>query len=177
MSRTVESLVLRTCKVSSYCCLSLYGWQRKTAVTANYNMFAYTVHTKINGSNCLLHKWAATAVCLWAAEFSSAIEYWHTVRRAKTNSSSYLLKKYVVTAVCLWAAEVSSAIEYWHTDHREMTNSSNYLLKKYVVTAVCLWAAELSSAIEYWYNVCRAKTNSSNCLLEYNRKLIKYSIN
>ena len=32
-----------------------------------------------------------TAVCLWAAGISSAIEYWHTDRRAKTNSSNCLL--------------------------------------------------------------------------------------
>ena len=46
------------------------------------------MQVKASSSSCLLYKSAVTAVCLWAAEFSSAIEYWHTYHRAKTNSKT-----------------------------------------------------------------------------------------
>ena len=94
--------------------------------------------SKTNSSNCLLFKYAATAVCLFAAGFSSAIEYWHTDCRATTNSSNCLI---LVTAVCLQAAGFSSVIEYWHSDRRAKANSSNCLLTKWRVAAVGLHTA------------------------------------
>ena len=77
--------------------------QNKTAVTAYFSskqllLFVFELQDSLLPSStgmltAVQRQTAVTAVCLWAAGFSSAIAYWHADRWAKTNSSNCLLFK------------------------------------------------------------------------------------
>ena len=59
-------------QVSRYCCLPLYGWHKKTVVTAYFpsqqlRLFSVVWLGQTKSSNCLLYKSALTAVYLFIA--------------------------------------------------------------------------------------------------------------
>ena len=58
-------------------------------------------------------KLAVTAVCLWAAGFSSAIEYWHTVQRQTTVTAYFSSKQLLLFAFELQDLFCHRVLAHW----------------------------------------------------------------
>ena len=116
--------------------------QRQTAVTVYFTskqllLFAFAPQTNANSSNCLLYKWAVTAVCLCTAvSMSVLMAEENPAAQRQTAVTAYFTSKQLL----LFAfAQQTSA------------NSSNGLLSMLSLTAVYLHTARsVSTNLLFW---------------------------
>ena len=93
--------------------------------------------SKANSSNCLLVKWAVTAVCHCTSVSMPVLDGRRESCSSKANSSNCLLVMEAVTAVCHRTSVSMPVLDGRRESCSSKANSSNCLLVMEAVTAVC----------------------------------------